>query len=77
MLNDQLDETTLAGAEMSVDTTARQAVEDLHWLLGEELFKFVGGHRNVVIRESLFVNGGHQTNLLRLTYIDERLTKSR
>lgn len=44
MLNDQLDETALAGAEMSVDTTARQAMKDRDWLLSEKFFELVGGH---------------------------------
>ena len=44
MLEDQLNEAPLACSKVSLNTSVRQAMEDRHWLLGEELFKFVGGH---------------------------------
>jgi hypothetical protein len=53
MLNDQLDETALAGAEMSVDTTARQTMKDRDWLLREKFFELVGGHVFFVKRSAL------------------------
>lgn len=63
-----------------MNATARQAMQDRYWLLSEEYFKFVSSHRNVVIRESLFVNRLDQQGpfgFLRLTFNDERLTSSR
>jgi hypothetical protein len=44
VLNDQLDESPLARSIVSVNASACQAVKDLHRLLGEDFFKFVGGH---------------------------------
>ena len=80
MLEDQLNEAPLTRSKVSLNTSARQAMEDRHWLLGEELFKFVGGHGNVVIRESLFVNRPDKQGsfgFLRLTFNDDRLTSLR
>ena len=44
MLQNQLDQATLARAKVSMDPTARQAVKQRDRLLGEELCELVGGH---------------------------------
>jgi hypothetical protein len=50
-----LDQAAFAGAEMPLNTPARQAVQEGDRLLGQELFEFFGRHLDIVIRESLFV----------------------
>lgn len=49
MLQQQLDQSPLSGPEMPVHAPARQPVQHRDRLLGEQLFKFVGGHRTPVI----------------------------
>jgi hypothetical protein len=44
VLEDQFDQAALARAEVSMDSTARQAVKDRNRLLSEKLFELVGGH---------------------------------
>ena len=56
MAQQDLDQTTLACAEMSLNTPTRQAVQERDRLLSQELFEFFGRHLDAVIRESLFVN---------------------
>ncbi len=47
ILEDQLDQTALAGTKVSMDATPRQSVEQRNGLLGKELFELVGGHHVV------------------------------
>jgi hypothetical protein len=44
MLEDQLDQASLARAEVSMDSTACQSVKERNRLLSEKLLEFVGGH---------------------------------
>jgi hypothetical protein len=55
MAQQDLDQTAFAGAEMPLNTPARQAVQERDRLLSQELFEFFGGHLDAVIRETLFV----------------------
>ena len=41
---------------MSLNTPARETVQERDRLLSQELFDLFGGHLDAVIRESLFVN---------------------
>jgi hypothetical protein len=50
MLEDQLDQAALACAEMSMNATARQTVQERDGLLSEKYFEFVGGHVFLVTR---------------------------
>jgi hypothetical protein len=52
VLEDQLDQAALAGPEVPMDATARQAMQDRYRLLCEELFEFVGCHFFLVKRET-------------------------
>ena len=52
MLEDQFNEAPLARSKVSLNTSARQAMENRYWLLSEEFFKFVGRHFFLVKRET-------------------------
>jgi len=45
MLQQQFDQPPLTGAEVAMNATARQPVEESDRLLREEFFEFVGRHR--------------------------------
>jgi hypothetical protein len=44
MAQQEFDQPTLAGAEMPVNASARQTMQEGNRLLGQEFFEFVGGH---------------------------------
>lgn len=50
MLEDQLNQAALACAEVSMDSTARQALKEPDRLLSEKFFEFVSGHIVLVTR---------------------------
>ena len=56
MLKKQFDQPPLAGTKVPMDASTGQAMQERHGLLREKFFKFFGGHRDAVTRESLFVN---------------------
>jgi hypothetical protein len=55
MAQQDLDQAAFACAEMSMNTPARQAVQERNRLLHQESFEFFGSHLDAIIRESFFV----------------------
>jgi hypothetical protein len=50
MLENQLDQTALSGAEVPMDASACQAMEERDRLLRKEFFKVVAGHFTIADR---------------------------
>jgi hypothetical protein len=52
MLKQQLNQASLPGAKLPMNTASGQPMQESDGLLGEQSFKFVGGHVFLVKREA-------------------------
>lgn len=50
VLKKELDQSSLAGTKVPMDTTPGKSMQEGHGLLREKLFKFFGGHNMLVTR---------------------------
>lgn len=58
MLQQEFDEPPLAGLKVAVDPSSGKTMQDGDGLLGQQLFKFIGGHRLLVVRDGCSVISG-------------------